>query len=83
MDNEEIELKTRFKKVDELVTMRTNVIYVLIVLVGGTIGILLSIDSILKVILFIIGLFYIFVLIFNFISINQKITKLLYKKEDK
>jgi hypothetical protein len=83
MNDEEISLKIKFKKVDELVSLRTSVIYVLIVLIGGTIGLLLSIDNVLKTILFLIGIYYVFIVISNLNTINTKIDKILYKEEDK
>lgn len=83
MDEKEINLKIKLKKVDELTALRTSVIYVLIVLAGGTIGLMLTPDIPLKVILICIGIYYIIVTISNLNNISTQINKLLtFKKED-
>lgn len=74
--------KFKLKKVDELVALRTSIIYVLIVLVGGTIGLSLNVNSLFKVILICLGIFYTCVLISNLGDIASKIDKILSVRKD-
>ncbi|MDD3436617.1 MAG: hypothetical protein PHC64_05645 [Candidatus Gastranaerophilales bacterium] len=74
----------KLKKIDELVALRTSIIHVLIVLIGGTIGLLLTVDNIIKVVLICLGIFYTVVLIFNLINITHQLNKILtFRKETK
>jgi len=78
------EEKLELKKVDELVALRTSIIHVLIVLVGGTIGLLFMANtSILKNVLVCLGIFYTCVLISNLGNITIKIDKLLSFRKEK
>lgn len=83
MDNEEIELKTRFKKVDDLVALRTSIMYVAVVIFGGTVGLIFTknFDSF-GIILITLGVFYFFVLISNIININARVDKLLFSRKE-
>lgn len=84
MNENEINLKLKLKKVDELTALRTSVIYVLIILVGGTIGLMLTFDTPLKVVLICTGWYYIFITISNINNINSQINKLLrFQQEEK
>jgi hypothetical protein len=80
MDDE----KFKLKKADELIALRTSIIHVLIVLVGGTIGLFFTENLTLKVILIPLGFFYFCVVVLNLIDITEKLDKLLgLKKEGK
>lgn len=80
MDDEKLTLK----KIDELVALRTSIIQVLIVLVGGTIGLAFTKIFLIKLIFIPLGFFYTCVLALNLDSIGNKINKLLnFKKENK
>jgi hypothetical protein len=74
--------KFKLKKIDELVALRTSLIYVLIVLIGGTIGILLSANTPLKIILICLGVFYSCVLISNIGNITNKIDKIFLSEKE-
>ena len=68
---------------DELTALRTSVIYVLIVLVGGIVGLMLTADSLFKIALIVVGVYCAAVVVLNMISINSQIDKVLnLKKED-
>lgn len=73
MDDE----KLKFKKVDELVALRTSIIQVLIVLVSGTIGLVFTNIFLVKLIFIPLGFFYTCVLALNLDSIGAKINALL------
>ncbi len=76
------EEKLKLKKVDELVALRTSIIHVLIILVGGTIGLSLNVNNILKVTLICLGIFYTCVLISNLGNITKQIDKILSIRKD-
>lgn len=78
MDDEKLKLK----KIDELVALRTSIIHVLIVLVGGTIGLLFTANTFLKFALIALGFFYFCVVALNLIDIENKLNKLLYFKKE-
>ena len=73
MDDEKLKLK----KVDELIALRTSIIQVLIILVGGTIGLFFTANLTLKIILIPLGFFYTCVLLSNLDSIGNKIDEIL------
>lgn len=83
MNDEEIELKTKFKKVDDLVALRTSIMYVAVVIFGGTVGLIFTkkFDSF-GIILITLGVFYFFVLISNIININARVDKLLFSRKE-
>jgi hypothetical protein len=66
-----------FKKVDELVALRTSIIHVLIVLVSGTLGLLFVHNSVLKFVLIPVGFYYACVLALNLDSIAKQISEIL------
>lgn len=72
--------KLKLKKIDELVALRTSIIHVLIVLVGGTIGLLFTTNTFLKFSLIALGFFYFCIVALNLIDIENKLNKLLYFK---
>lgn len=76
--------KFKLKKIDELVALRTSIIYVLIVLIGGTIGLLFAQNTtILKNVLICLGVFYSCVLISNIGNITNKIDKIFLSEKEK
>lgn len=72
MDKEILKLK-----VESLVALRTNLINILIVLIGGIISLLFLPDYSFKYSLIILGVFYVLVFLSNLLSINNKLDKLL------
>ena len=76
MDNEKLKLK-----VQSLVTLRTSLINVLIVLIGGVVSLLFLPKYSFNYLLGILGGFYILIFLSNLLSISTKIDKLL--SEDK
>ena len=69
--------KFKLKKIDELIALRTSIIQVLIVLVGGTLGLLFINNLVLQIILIPIGFYYICVLASNLDSIARQINGIL------
>ncbi len=72
MDNEILKLKIK-----SLISLRTNLINVLIVLVGGVLSLSFFQTSILKGFVICIGVFYILVFLSNLVDTNKQIDKLL------
>lgn len=64
-------------KIQSLVALRTNLINILIVLIGGIISLLFLPDYSFKYLLIILGVFYVLVFLSNLLSINNKLDKLL------
>jgi len=82
MDDEEIQLKTGLKKVDELVALRTSIMYIVVVIFGGTVGLIFAKKfDFFGVILICLGWFYFFLFISNIISINERIDRILFLKK--
>ena len=72
--------KTKLR-IDNLIQHRTILTNTLIVLVGGTVGILFTEASILKYILLTLGCFYILLFIANLSNTIREINEILYKEE--
>lgn len=72
--------KTKLR-IDNLIQLRTILTNTLIVLVGGTVGILFTEASILKYILLTLGCFYILLFIANLSNTIREINEILYKEE--
>ncbi len=69
-------------KVQSLTTLRTSIINILIVLIGGIVSLMFLPNSSLKCFLACIGGFYIIVFIFNLVNITNKIETLLTNRKD-
>jgi len=83
MDDEEVKLKIKFKKVDDLISLRTSIMYVVIVIFGGTVGLAFTKESSnLKTILICLGIFYFIVLISNIVNLNEKIDRILFSRKE-
>ena len=74
--------KTKLR-IDNLIQLRTILTNTLIVLVGGTVGILFTEASILKYILLTLGCFYILLFIANLSNTIREINEILYKEENR
>lgn len=76
--------KLKLKKIDELVALRTSIIHVMIILVGGTIGLLFTTSTtVLKNVLICLGVFYTCVLISNLGNITKQIDKIFSSGKEK
>lgn len=78
----DFEIKIFELKVQELLNKRQIVLNMFTVLLSGEIGLLFIGYSALTLCLFILGLYYILMLLNNYITINEKIYKLLKIKEN-
>ncbi|MDD3012521.1 MAG: hypothetical protein PHC34_02315 [Candidatus Gastranaerophilales bacterium] len=65
------------KEIDSLISKRSNHFAFLVVLGGGSIGLLFNLDSILKIIFFIIGLVLITIFLRGLLNIEDKINDLI------
>lgn len=72
MDKEILKLK-----VESLVALRTNLINILIVLIGGVVSLFFFPNSQFTLIFGLVGVFYILVFLSNLLSLNNKLDKLL------
>ncbi len=70
-------------KVNNLIQLRTVLTNTLIVLIGGTVGLLFVEASVLKYILLILGCFYILLFIANLSNTIREVNGILYGEEDK
>ncbi len=69
-------------KVNNLIQLRALLTNTLIVLIGGTIGLLFIRDSIIKYVLLTLGCFYTFLFLANLSSTVREINGILYNSED-
>jgi hypothetical protein len=78
MDKEILKLKIK-----SLISLRTNLINVLIVLIGGVVSLSFLPIHLVPSLFGVLGFFYILVFLSNLISTNNKIDKLLINGEEK
>ena len=69
-------------KVNNLIQLRALLTNTLIVLIGGTVGLLFVPAGVLKYLLFFIGCFYIFLFIANLSSTIKELNGILYNSEE-
>jgi len=78
MDKEILKLKIK-----SLVALRTSIINVLIVLIGGIVGLIILPKTIIKVLLLCAGVFYVCVFLSNLNWVTTEINNVLDKGKDK
>ncbi len=69
-------------KIDNLISLRQLIVQVLVVLIGGSIGLLFTANTLLKWGLFGIGAIYVILLAKKLNKISNELTSYLYKKEN-
>ncbi len=69
-------------KIDNLISLRQLIVQVLVVLIGGSIGLLFTANTLLKWGLFVIGAIYVILLAKKLNKISNELKSYLYKKEN-
>jgi len=69
-------------KIDNLISLRQLIVQVLVVLIGGSIGLLFTTNTLLKWGLFVIGAIYVILLAKKLNKISNELKSYLYKKEN-
>lgn len=71
------ELLSKQKEIDNLINKRSNLTAVVIVIGGATLGLLLSLNNVLKIILFVIGILAFSLFLKGLLNIEEQIYKLI------
>jgi hypothetical protein len=76
MDRETVKLK-----INNYIELRKSLLTLIIVLTSGTVALLLNLDSLIKIVLFIVGIVLNYFFIICFVDSNKSINKLLIDTE--